>query len=48
MVDLLSRPVADLAAMGNAGRAHIAAHYTIERMCDATLALYQEVIGNQR
>lgn len=44
IADLLSRPASDLTAMGNAGRAHIGAHYTVERMCEATLALYREVI----
>jgi hypothetical protein len=30
--------------MGRKGRAHIEAHYTVERMCDTTLELYRELI----
>jgi hypothetical protein len=41
------RPPVAIAAMGAQGRAHIAAHYTIERMCEATLALYSDVIAAQ-
>ena len=31
------------AAMGARGRAHIAAHYTVDRMCADTIALYREL-----
>jgi len=36
---------ADRAAMGARGRAHIAARYSLERMCADTLALYRKLIG---
>ena len=42
--DLLSRPPAALAQMGAAGRAHVAAHFTVERMCDETIALYRKLL----
>ena len=45
ITDLLVRPVDALAAMGAAGRAHIAAHYTVERMCAETIALYRKLLG---
>ena len=45
--NLLSRPAATLAAMGTAGRAHIAAHYTVERMRDETLALYRKLLATR-
>ena len=52
MADALSRllalPPAELAAMGAKGRAHIAAHYTVERMCAATLDLYQSLIETRK
>ena len=44
LCDLLARPPAELAAMGEKGRAHILANYTVERMCAATLDLYQTLI----
>jgi glycosyltransferase involved in cell wall biosynthesis len=44
LVDLLARPPAELAAMGERGRAHIATNYTVERMCAATLAVYRALI----
>jgi len=31
-------------AMGKAARAHIAARYTVERMCADTLALYRALL----
>ncbi|HTW34399.1 MAG TPA: glycosyltransferase family 4 protein [Rhizomicrobium sp.] len=34
-------------AMGKAARAHIAARYTVERMCADTLALYRELLGTR-
>ena len=45
--DLLSRSPAALAAMGAQGRAHIVAHYTVERMCEQTLALYRAMVAGQ-
>jgi len=32
------------AAMGKAARAHVAAHYTVDRMCADTLALYRSML----
>ena len=48
VADLLSRPYAALAQMGMAGRAHIAAHYTLERMCAQTLAVYEKLLSQTR
>jgi glycosyltransferase involved in cell wall biosynthesis len=45
--NLLARPAHDLVVMGNAARAHIRAHYTVERMCEATLMLYARVLGDR-
>jgi glycosyltransferase involved in cell wall biosynthesis len=45
IADLLARPPTALAAMGKAGRTHITAHYTVERMCEQTLALYRQLMG---
>jgi glycosyltransferase involved in cell wall biosynthesis len=33
------------AAMGRKARDHIAAHFTVERMCADTLALYRELLS---
>jgi glycosyltransferase involved in cell wall biosynthesis len=44
LLDLLHRPPAELDLMGRKGRAHIAAHYTVERMCADTLELYSALI----
>jgi glycosyltransferase involved in cell wall biosynthesis len=33
------------AAMGLKGREHIARNFTVQRMCDATLALYSELLA---
>lgn len=33
------------AAMGKAARAHVAAHYTVEKMCADTLALYRAMLS---
>jgi glycosyltransferase involved in cell wall biosynthesis len=48
MADALSHLLAlrptELTAMGARGRAHIAANYTVERMCAATLDLYRMLI----
>jgi len=48
VADLLTRAPSAPAAMGAAGRTHIAANYTVERMCEQTLALYREVAGTKR
>jgi glycosyltransferase involved in cell wall biosynthesis len=48
LVDLLGRPPAELAAMGERGRAHIATKYTVERMCAATLAVYRALIDKHK
>jgi len=42
---LLAQPSAALTAMGAAGRAHIAARYTVERMCADTIALYRKMLA---
>jgi len=42
--DLLARSPTDLARMGQKGRAHITANFTVERMCAATLSLYATLI----
>jgi glycosyltransferase involved in cell wall biosynthesis len=42
--NLLARPPAELAAMGERGRAHVAENFTVERMCAATLAVYRSLI----
>jgi len=42
---LLARDADALAAMGAAGRRHIATGYTVERMCADTLLLYRALIG---
>ncbi|HYM17228.1 MAG TPA: glycosyltransferase family 4 protein [Micropepsaceae bacterium] len=44
LADLLARPKDELARMGAAGRAHVLAHYTVERMCADTLALYRKLV----
>jgi glycosyltransferase involved in cell wall biosynthesis len=44
LADLLARTPEELAAMGAKGRAHVNEHYSVERMCADTLALYQELI----
>ena len=47
ILDLLSRPPEVLAGMGAKGRAHIAANYTVERMCLDTLHLYGKVLDER-
>jgi len=44
LADLLARTPQELAAMGAAGRAFVTEHYSVERMCADTLALYQDLI----
>ncbi len=34
--------------MGEAARAHVAANFTIERMCRDTIALYRELLANRK
>jgi glycosyltransferase involved in cell wall biosynthesis len=46
--DLLARPSAELAAMGRAGRAHIEANYSVERMQRETLSLYRALMSRAR
>jgi glycosyltransferase involved in cell wall biosynthesis len=43
--DLLSRSPEALAAMGAAGRAHIAANFTLETMCRDTLTVYRRLLA---
>jgi glycosyltransferase involved in cell wall biosynthesis len=45
IADLLARPREELAQMGTRGRAHIARNYTVERMCEQTLAVYRELLA---
>jgi len=44
LADLLSRPLADLAAMGAKGRDHIVRNFSLERMCTETLAVYRDLL----
>ena len=48
LTDLLARSPEELAAMGAKGRAHIAASFTVERMCADTLDLYRVLIEQPR
>jgi glycosyltransferase involved in cell wall biosynthesis len=41
----LSLPPEDRAAIGEAARAHVIAHYTVQAMQQATLAVYRELLG---
>jgi glycosyltransferase involved in cell wall biosynthesis len=43
--ELISAGPAGRAAMGAEGRAHIARHFTVERMTRDTIALYRELLG---
>ena len=45
IVEMLVRPKSALVEMGAKGRAHVAAHFTVEKMCADTLALYRDLIG---
>jgi glycosyltransferase involved in cell wall biosynthesis len=45
--DLLDRTPEELRTMGEAGRAHIGARYTVERMCAETLAVYKGLVGGK-
>ena len=44
LTELLARSPRSWRRWGQRGRAHIAANYTVERMCAATLELYRELI----
>ena len=46
LADLLARPREELAAMGAKGRAHVVGHFSLERMCSETLAVYRELLPN--
>jgi glycosyltransferase involved in cell wall biosynthesis len=43
--ELLSWPTAKRTAMGARGAAHVRAHFTLDRMRQATLSLYEEVLA---
>ena len=45
LAKFLAADTAERAAMGRAARAHIAARYTVERMCADTLALYRGLLA---
>ena len=45
IAEMLARPKSALVEMGAKGHAHIAAHFTVEKMCADTLALYRDLIG---
>jgi glycosyltransferase involved in cell wall biosynthesis len=34
-------------AMGKLARRHVAAHFTVERMCTDTIALYRELLARE-
>ena len=42
---LFSLPKAELAAMGDAGRAHVEANFTVQAMCAATMDIYRRLTG---
>jgi len=44
---LLAAPADVLAQMGEAGRAHIAARFTVARMCAHTLDVYRKLLGSK-
>jgi glycosyltransferase involved in cell wall biosynthesis len=48
LADLLSRAPEQLSAMGAAGRAHVLARFSVERMCADTLALYRDLLEQDR
>jgi len=45
LADLLSRSAEELDRMGAAGRSHIAANFTVERMCADTLEVYRRLLA---
>ena len=47
LAELLALPDDALAAMGAAGRAHVEAHFSVETMCGATLALYRDLLAGR-
>ena len=44
LAQLLARARVELSMMGAKGRAHIIENFSLERMCDATLAVYRELL----
>ncbi len=44
IADLLERPKSELSRMGEAGRAHVRANFSVERMQQETLALYESLV----
>jgi len=44
---LMEAGAAGRAAIGAKGRAHIQAHFTVERMCTATLSVYRELLSQK-
>ena len=47
IADLLARPVDQLAQMGEAGRAHVLANYSLQRMQLDTLAIYRSLLAGR-
>jgi len=47
LLKLLNETAQVRAAMGKEARAHVAARFTVERMCADTLALYRDLLGEQ-
>jgi glycosyltransferase involved in cell wall biosynthesis len=48
LADLLARSPYERATMGAAGRAHVVAHYAVEKMCADTIALYRELLSSPK
>jgi glycosyltransferase involved in cell wall biosynthesis len=46
LAELLRKSPETLAAMGEAGRTHVAERYSLERMCADTLGVYRTLIGD--
>jgi glycosyltransferase involved in cell wall biosynthesis len=44
LMSLLGLPEEQLQKMGSWGRAHIEAHYTVQKMCADTIGLYGELV----
>jgi len=47
LADLLALPEAERQAMGQRGREHVAARYSMRAMCSATLALYRRLLADR-